>query len=82
MNSKLRIVCGTWNVNEKMPSMSASSNMESDARQWLHLHNYPDIVVLGLQEIEMTANAMLKEQTIQKYVWELFFQKYGFFFKP
>lgn len=54
---KLKIVCCTWNVGEKFPRKDES------LYEWLHLKETPDIIVVGLQEVDMTAQAMLKIAT-------------------
>ncbi|KAG2374978.1 hypothetical protein C9374_010352 [Naegleria lovaniensis] len=37
--------------------------------EWLHLSEQPDIIAIGLQEIDMTAEAMLKKETQSKLEW-------------
>ncbi|EFC44909.1 phosphatidylinositol polyphosphate 5-phosphatase [Naegleria gruberi] len=37
--------------------------------EWLHLNEQPDIIAIGLQEIDMTAEAMLKKETQSKLEW-------------
>lgn len=54
---KLSVVVGTWNVNQKLPK--ADTSME----EYLHLDLDPDIIAVGLQEIDMTAQAMIKQET-------------------
>ncbi len=59
---QLRVVVGTWNVNSKVPKQSLAS--------WLRLDKYEaDIYVIGLQEIDMTAGALLREETEQGIAW-------------
>lgn len=75
----LRLVCGTWNVNSKLPDPA-----EHPMDQWLHLSfqqqrqqqqhggrhsDYPDIIFIGLQEIDMSAQAMLKNETASRDAW-------------
>lgn len=70
--TQLRVVAGTWNVHEKDPTQQ----LVPEIADWLILNKTPDIVAIGLQEIEMTATAMLQEETTQKYVWDMFLKKY------
>jgi phosphatidylinositol-bisphosphatase len=50
------VVC-TWNVAEKLPK-------ESDSLfEWLHLGSEPDIIAVGMQEIDMSPNAMVTVKT-------------------
>jgi len=59
---QLRVVVGTWNVNSKVPKQSLAA--------WLRLNKYEaDIYVIGLQEIDMTAGALLREETEQGIAW-------------
>ena len=37
--------------------------------EWLHLSEQPDVIAIGLQEIDMTAEAMLKKETQTKQEW-------------
>lgn len=60
---KLSVVVGTWNVNQKVPG--ADCSME----EWLHLDLDPDIIAVGLQEIDMTAQAMIKQETDASVDW-------------
>jgi hypothetical protein len=60
---KLSVVVGTWNVNQKVPT--ADCSME----EWLHLDLDPDIIAVGLQEIDMTAQAMIKQETDASVDW-------------
>ncbi|KAL0484152.1 inositol polyphosphate 5-phosphatase [Acrasis kona] len=60
---KLSVVVCTWNVNQKLP------NAETSMEELLHLDLDPDIVAVGLQEIDMTANAMIKQETEAREGW-------------
>jgi phosphatidylinositol-bisphosphatase len=57
----LKVVIGTWNVNSKIPNASLAG--------WLRIHEEADIYVMGLQEIDMTAGALLREETEQGLAW-------------
>jgi hypothetical protein len=37
--------------------------------EWLHLDLDPDIIAVGLQEIDMTAQAMIKQETDASVDW-------------
>jgi phosphatidylinositol-bisphosphatase len=59
---EFKVVVATWNVNSKAPKKSL--------RAWLQLDKYEaDIYAIGLQEIDMTAGALLKEETDQGTAW-------------
>eukprot|EP01125_Pyxidicula_operculata_P018928 TRINITY_DN6800_c0_g1_i1.p1 TRINITY_DN6800_c0_g1~~TRINITY_DN6800_c0_g1_i1.p1 ORF type:complete len:735 (-),score=160.60 TRINITY_DN6800_c0_g1_i1:232-2436(-) len=62
------ILVGSWNVNSKKPSESLSP--------WLKREIFPVVVAVGLQELDMSAEALLLEQTAAKSEpWEAaFFQ--------
>eukprot|EP01080_Neovahlkampfia_damariscottae_P000573 gene573-8083_t len=49
-------VC-TFNVNEKVPGKNDS------VVPWMHLEQEPDIICAGLQEVDMSAEAMVKIKT-------------------
>jgi phosphatidylinositol-bisphosphatase len=54
----LTFVVGTWNVNSKFPPPNTT------VASWLRLSEHEaDIYAIGLQEIDMTAGALLAEET-------------------
>jgi len=61
----ISIVICTWNVNNKFPSTDTS------LRSLLHLDDFEaDIYAIGMQEIDMTAGALLKEETETGSEWQ------------
>jgi phosphatidylinositol-bisphosphatase len=62
-NRTLKIAIGSWNVNSTVP------NVEYYFDDWLHLEEKPDIIAVGLQEIDMSAQAMIKNETEQCEIW-------------
>lgn len=62
-SKKLNVVIITWNVGQKIPQKSLN--------ELLHLKDVDaDIYAIGLQEIDMSATAMLKEETEQGIAWD------------
>jgi phosphatidylinositol-bisphosphatase len=58
-----KVVIGSWNVNSKLPD--ADCHLD----EWLHFKQDPDIIAIGLQEIDMSAQAMIKGETDQCELW-------------
>jgi hypothetical protein len=58
---KMHVVIGSWNVNSKVP--------ERGMDEWLRFDLNPDIIAIGLQEIDMTAKAMLQQETAASEEW-------------
>eukprot|EP00761_Pharyngomonas_kirbyi_P006150 gb/GECH01006156.1/.p1 GENE.gb/GECH01006156.1/~~gb/GECH01006156.1/.p1 ORF type:complete len:1033 (+),score=299.96 gb/GECH01006156.1/:1-3099(+) len=50
-----KVFVGTWNVNSKKP--------QEPLEEWLHVDEPADIYAFGLQEVDMTAGALLREET-------------------
>eukprot|EP01062_Namystynia_karyoxenos_P066181 TRINITY_DN6017_c0_g1_i1.p1 TRINITY_DN6017_c0_g1~~TRINITY_DN6017_c0_g1_i1.p1 ORF type:complete len:595 (+),score=143.41 TRINITY_DN6017_c0_g1_i1:82-1866(+) len=50
-----------WNVDQQPPP--------KDLREWLGLDNSPDIVAVGLQEVDMSATALMREVTDKRLPW-------------
>ncbi|KAF0974286.1 hypothetical protein FDP41_006896 [Naegleria fowleri] len=66
----LSVVVCTWNVNNKFPSPDTS------LAKWLLLDEFEaDIYSIGMQEIDMTAGALLKEETETGQEWQNLFIK-------
>ncbi|KAG2379469.1 hypothetical protein C9374_006586 [Naegleria lovaniensis] len=66
----LSVVVCTWNVNNKFPSS------ETSLAKWLLLDEFEaDIYSIGMQEIDMTAGALLKEETETGQEWQNLFIK-------
>jgi phosphatidylinositol-bisphosphatase len=60
---KISLLCATWNVAQKIPHKALN--------EWFHLKSYDcDVYAIGLQEIDMSATAMLKEETDQGLAWD------------
>lgn len=61
----ISVVVGSWNVNQKQPPA------EAQLRRWLHLDTDPppDVVGVGLQELDMSVGAMLREETPAAAPW-------------
>ncbi|XP_015777933.1 PREDICTED: inositol polyphosphate 5-phosphatase OCRL-1-like [Acropora digitifera] len=58
----MKIFVGTWNVNEQVPTKEVSS--------WLSVDDEPpDIFVLGLQEVDLTADSFLKKDLPREEAW-------------
>ncbi len=72
-NSNLNVVVASWNVNSKLPGKSAYDSTK--IFEWLHLSSDPDIVAIGLQEVEMTAQAMIKQETDSGKDWLVLLEK-------
>lgn len=49
--SNIRVLCATWNVNEKKPS--------EDLSGWLDVSQRPTFVAIGLQEMDLSAQGMI-----------------------
>ncbi|EFC42384.1 phosphatidylinositol polyphosphate 5-phosphatase [Naegleria gruberi] len=61
----ISIVVCAWNVNNKFPSA------DSSLAKWLHLDEFEaDIYAIGMQEIDMTAASLLKEETETGQEWQ------------
>eukprot|EP01028_Stygiella_incarcerata_P008489 TRINITY_DN3701_c0_g1_i2.p1 TRINITY_DN3701_c0_g1~~TRINITY_DN3701_c0_g1_i2.p1 ORF type:complete len:754 (+),score=198.34 TRINITY_DN3701_c0_g1_i2:598-2859(+) len=52
---------GTWNVNSK--------KTDEDINHWLRVDKAPDIIAIGLQEIDMTAGALVAQETAYGKYW-------------
>lgn len=57
----VRVVAATLNCNSKVPSRTGDS--VARIYEWLHLKDDPDIIAVGLQEVDMSPEAMIKQQT-------------------
>ncbi|KAL9643410.1 hypothetical protein ABK040_010025 [Willaertia magna] len=62
--NKIKIAIGTWNVNSKLPNL-----VNTSISNFLQINEQPEIIAIGLQEIDMTAEAMLKKETESKNEW-------------
>jgi inositol polyphosphate 5-phosphatase INPP5B/F len=61
------VVIGTWNVNQKIP--------KKNLNDWLQMNQYEaDIYACGLQEIDMSASSLLKEETEAGDAWDSIFE--------
>eukprot|EP00123_Amoebidium_parasiticum_P018177 comp24124_c0_seq2/m.43765 comp24124_c0_seq2/g.43765 ORF comp24124_c0_seq2/g.43765 comp24124_c0_seq2/m.43765 type:complete len:870 (-) comp24124_c0_seq2:278-2887(-) len=60
---KIRVFCGTFNVNGKMPDQSL--------KPWLEETNQdpPDIYALGFQELDLSAQAFLLNGSVREDYW-------------
>eukprot|EP01012_Entosiphon_sulcatum_P055096 TRINITY_DN7653_c0_g1_i1.p1 TRINITY_DN7653_c0_g1~~TRINITY_DN7653_c0_g1_i1.p1 ORF type:complete len:709 (+),score=131.61 TRINITY_DN7653_c0_g1_i1:819-2945(+) len=58
----LTLAICAWNVDQKKPG-------ERQLNEWLQLVQQPDIIAIGLQEVDMSANAMLKVETEESRPW-------------
>lgn len=68
------VVIGTWNVGSKLPSSSSSSLSLSS---WLHTDEHEaDVYAIGLQEVDMTAGALLREETDAGYSWTVLIETF------
>lgn len=62
--SKVTVFVGTWNVNDQKPPESLAL--------WLTAAEpMADIVAIGLQELDLTASALLAGETAKGKVWEI-----------
>eukprot|EP00756_Hemistasia_phaeocysticola_P044819 Hpha_TRINITY_DN18608_c0_g1::TRINITY_DN18608_c0_g1_i1::g.115694::m.115694/K01099/INPP5B_F; inositol polyphosphate 5-phosphatase INPP5B/F len=67
---QIRVTCGAFNVNQKRPGQP------QDIRQWLRVDiDPPDLVAVGLQELDMSAGAMLREETEAAKPWRDAFER-------
>jgi len=71
----VNVALATFNVNMKQPSDRDTNSI----REWLQLQTsntstgqvvYPDLIFVGLQEVDMSAAAVLKEQTEALTIWD------------
>jgi len=63
----IKVLIGSWNVAEKQPKETLD--------KWLHLEENPDIIAIGLQEIDMSAlTVVIKEESNAGAFWDLFIQ--------
>eukprot|EP01062_Namystynia_karyoxenos_P057460 TRINITY_DN4851_c0_g1_i1.p1 TRINITY_DN4851_c0_g1~~TRINITY_DN4851_c0_g1_i1.p1 ORF type:complete len:745 (+),score=219.25 TRINITY_DN4851_c0_g1_i1:89-2236(+) len=62
---RLSVTCAAYNVNQKRPPDN------KELRQWLRLDSErpPDVIAVGLQELDMSAGAMLREKTAAADAW-------------
>lgn len=64
----MKIFVGTWNVNEQVPRKEVSS--------WLSVDDEPpDLFVLGLQELDLTADSFLKKDLPREEAWLTIMEK-------
>lgn len=65
---KIKVLIGSWNVAEKTPKETIT--------KWLHLDKEePDIIAIGLQEIDMSAlTVVIKEESGAGAFWDLYIQ--------
>lgn len=57
-----RIFCGTWNVNGQPPPTERLTD-------WLHCDRAPDIYAVGFQEIDLSKEAFLFNDTPREAEW-------------
>lgn len=59
-----KVYCGTWNVNLNLPGE------DLNLKEWLAItEDSPDIYAIGLQEIDMSAETILRGETRPDYNW-------------
>eukprot|EP00755_Sulcionema_specki_P022808 Sspe_Gene.77391::Locus_48358_Transcript_1_1_Confidence_1.000_Length_1162::g.77391::m.77391/K01099/INPP5B_F; inositol polyphosphate 5-phosphatase INPP5B/F len=63
MRKAMNVVVASWNVNQKRPPAP------SDISGWLGMAEEPHVVAVGLQELDMSANALLREETEASKPW-------------
>lgn len=71
---QMSVLLGTFNVNMK----TAREEDKIAIQKWLQIRTsdqvsqarYPDILFIGLQEVDMSATAVLKEQTESRIFWD------------
>ena len=62
-----RAVVGSWNVGSKFPDPSSGASFA----QWLHADEFEaEVYAIGRQEIDMTAGALLREETEAGNIWK------------
>lgn len=73
--NSLKIFTGTWNCAEYNPE-NETPKLKYDLLRFLQFNKGEecDIYVIGLQEIQMNATSMVKEETIAKSKWHTFFK--------
>lgn len=70
----LKVVVATLNCNSKVPSRRGDSI--SRIYEWLHLEDDPDVIAVGLQEVDMSPEAMIKQQTEMGKKWLAVLQRH------
>eukprot|EP00755_Sulcionema_specki_P030585 Sspe_Gene.94710::Locus_67056_Transcript_1_1_Confidence_1.000_Length_1869::g.94710::m.94710/K01099/INPP5B_F; inositol polyphosphate 5-phosphatase INPP5B/F len=63
MEETVTVSIGSWNVGQTKPPDPQL------LREWLQLHRQPTLVVVGLQEIDMSIPALLQEATAARKPW-------------
>eukprot|EP00760_Papus_ankaliazontas_P027763 PhM_4_TR3438/c0_g1_i1/m.86141/K01099/INPP5B_F; inositol polyphosphate 5-phosphatase INPP5B/F len=58
---RITVAVASFNVDSKRPS--------GDLTKWLRLDDTPAIIAVGLQELDMSANAMLRGETEAQHPW-------------
>eukprot|EP01059_Diplonema_ambulator_P010897 TRINITY_DN20914_c0_g1_i1.p1 TRINITY_DN20914_c0_g1~~TRINITY_DN20914_c0_g1_i1.p1 ORF type:complete len:729 (+),score=150.32 TRINITY_DN20914_c0_g1_i1:81-2189(+) len=60
-------VC-SWNIDQKKPS----EDMEAAVKEWMMVNEGLEIIVVGFQELDMSTNALLREETEAAKPWAMF----------
>uniref|UniRef100_A0A7S1PGA7 Inositol polyphosphate-related phosphatase domain-containing protein n=1 Tax=Percolomonas cosmopolitus TaxID=63605 RepID=A0A7S1PGA7_9EUKA len=73
--SNLKIFTGTWNCAEYNPEFE-TQKLQYDLLRFMQFNKGEenDVYAIGLQEIQMNATSMVKEETIAKTKWQNFFK--------
>ncbi|BGP20914.1 hypothetical protein JCM10213_003541 [Rhodosporidiobolus nylandii] len=61
---EIRVWCGTFNVNDKQPKNGAS-----DIQAWVATAAGAELLVFGFQELDLTAEALLRYTPYREEVW-------------
>ncbi|GAA6030598.1 hypothetical protein JCM8097_006227 [Rhodosporidiobolus ruineniae] len=60
---RIRVWCGTFNVNDKQPKSAA------DIQSWVDSSDGAELLVFGFQELDLTAEALLRYTPYREEVW-------------
>ncbi|GAA6016682.1 hypothetical protein JCM10207_000146 [Rhodosporidiobolus poonsookiae] len=61
---EISVWCGTFNVNDKQPKNGAA-----DIQSWVDSSSDADVLVFGFQELDLTAEALLRYTPYREEVW-------------